>query len=1058
MPACATCGHELPSGARFCPNCGSPVATVPTPRETRKTVTVLFADVTGSTALGERLDPESLRALMSRYFSEIKGIIERHGGTVEKFIGDAVMAVFGIPVVHEDDALRGVRAAAEIRDRLAELNAELTASRGLAIRFRTGVNTGEVVAGDPATGQTLVTGDTVNTAARLEQGAPPGEILLGSLTYGLIRDAVHVEPVEPIEAKGKAEPVRAYRLISVNPNAAGHVRRLDAPLVGREREFAALGNAYERVASERTCQLFTLLGSAGVGKSRLVAEFVGPIGDEATVLRGRCLPYGEGITYRPIGEIVRAAARIDETDTADTARAKIRSCLEGQRDADVLTARVACAIGLSTEAAPQEELFWAIRKILEHVAGQRPLVVVFEDIHWAEPTLLDLIEHIAEWSREAPIMLLCTARPELLETRPAWGGGQFNATTVLLEPLGSETTARLMAALPGGSALSDDIQRRIMVIAEGNPLYVEELLGMLVDDDLLVEAADGTWLATERLAEIRIPPSISALLGARLDRLGSDERAVAERASVVGRVFEQAAVTELADDALRPEVSRSLLALVRKELVRPEHSGFASGDAFRFRHVLIRDAAYEALPKLERAVLHERFADWLDRTAGDRIAEYEEVVGYHIESAHRYRTELGEVGELVAALAVRAGTHLAAAGGRAFDRGDMPAAERLMYRAATALPAGSPARLRLLPERGFALFSLGRLAAADALLRDAVAEATAADEPLLAIRADLELALLGIMQAGDPLARQTADAAIPVLQRSGDDLGLAVANLVIASAAWTEGRVGMAVEARGRALAHAAKVGDVRIERRNVFWGAEYYGPAPASSAIEELEISLESATADPLKRAQAFFSLSGLYAMRGRIDEARHAYETVRAILDELGASLWAASTMEMGGVAELIIGDPVRAERWLERSIHELEDLGAMGYLSSVLGLQSVALARQGKPQAALEASDRVARDAQPGDVVVRVHADTGRAIALLGLGDVAGSVDTAKSCVRRVEATDLLASHSDALLALAEALEASGERIEAAQMATRALEVSVAKENLMGERRAAKLLGQL
>ena len=372
-PACATCGHELTPGAKFCPNCGAPVAAAAASRETRKTVTVLFADVTGSTALGEQLDPESLRALMSRYFADMKAIIEGHGGHVEKFIGDAVMAVFGIPTVHEDDALRAVRAAAEIRDRLAELNAELTASRGLAIRFRTGVNTGEVVAGDPATGQTLVTGDTVNTAARLEQAAPPGEILLGKLTYNLVRDAVEVEPVEPIAAKGKAEPVPAYRLVSVAAAASGHARRLDAPLVGRERELSRLEQAFAQSVADGSCQLFTLLGTAGVGKSRLVAEFTASVEPEARVLRGRCLSYGEGITYWPIGEIVRSAAGIDEADTADAARNKIRSLLEGERDADILAARVAAAIGLSAEPAPQEELFWAIRKLFERLAGQRPL-------------------------------------------------------------------------------------------------------------------------------------------------------------------------------------------------------------------------------------------------------------------------------------------------------------------------------------------------------------------------------------------------------------------------------------------------------------------------------------------------------------------------------------------------------------------------------------------------------------------------------------------------------------------------------------------------------------
>jgi len=401
MAACPTCGAENPPEARFCSTCATRLTPAAVGRETRKTVTVLFADVAGSTALGERLDPESLRGLMSRYFGDMKAIIEGHGGNVEKFIGDAVMAVFGIPILHEDDALRAVRAATDIRDRLAALNAELGASRGLAITFRTGLYTGEVVAGDPATGQTLVTGDTVNTAARLEQAAPPGEILIGAPTYHLVRDAVEVEAVEPIVAKGKAEPVPAYRLIAVRAGLAGHARRLDTPLVGREAELAHLRSAYERAVAKRSPELVTVLGPAGVGKSRLVAEFLASTAAQATILKGRCLPYGDGITYWPLREIVHAAAGITDADGAAEAMIKLREILDDAPDADLIARRVGIAIGLESEAAPQEELFWAIRKLLEHLARQRPLVTVWEDIHWAEPTLLDLLEYIIDLGTDA---------------------------------------------------------------------------------------------------------------------------------------------------------------------------------------------------------------------------------------------------------------------------------------------------------------------------------------------------------------------------------------------------------------------------------------------------------------------------------------------------------------------------------------------------------------------------------------------------------------------------------------------------------------------------------
>jgi class 3 adenylate cyclase len=523
--SCPDCGAGVAADARFCAACGARLPEPAAPaREVRKVVTVLFADVTGSTALGERLDPEALRGLMNRYFARIRAVIEAHGGTVEKFIGDAVMAVFGIPQVHEDDALRAVRAAWDIREALAALNAELETERGMTIRFRTGVNTGEVVAGEPGSGSTLVTGDTVNTAARLEQAAPPGEILLGRLTHSLVRDAVDAEPVDAVDAKGKAEPVEAFRLTGVHAGAEGRARHLDAPLVGRERELDRLASAYRSAVADQACTLFTLLGSAGVGKSRLTAEFLASVAGEARILRGRCLSYGEGVTYWPVGEIVRSAADITDADDAAAALEKVRLLLGDAREADTIAGRVGAGIGLTAEAAPKEDVAWAVRRLLERLASDRPLVVVVEDIHWAEPTLLELIEHVADWSRGAAILLLCTARPELLDDRPDWGGGKLNATTLLLEPLGGDATARLIEALPGGAALPATVVDRVMTAAEGNPLYVEELLGMLVDDGLLRADPAGDWHAGAGLEAVHIPPSITLLLAARLERLAPAER------------------------------------------------------------------------------------------------------------------------------------------------------------------------------------------------------------------------------------------------------------------------------------------------------------------------------------------------------------------------------------------------------------------------------------------------------------------------------------------------------------------------------------------------------
>ncbi|MBA3364186.1 MAG: AAA family ATPase, partial [Actinobacteria bacterium] len=418
MPICPACERETPPDFRFCANCGAELPPSPRPREVRKRVTILFCDLAGSTARGEAVDPETLRRAMGRYFEEARAILERHGGRVEKFIGDAVMAVFGLPVANEDDALRAVRAAAELR----------AAGAPLEMAVRIGVNTGEVVAGQ---GETLVTGDAVNVAARLEQAAAATEVLIGDETRRLVRDAAEVEAIEPLELKGKSQPVPAYRLVRVVEGAEAFTRRLDSPIVGRERELQRLRDDFRAAVSERTCQLFTLLGSAGVGKSRLVAELLTEVGTQARVLRGRCLPYGEGITYWPLVEVLK------------------------QLDADPDD-----VIG----SAPTETQL-AFRRLLERKAAEQPLVVVLDDLQWAEPVFLDLLEHVADLSRGAPIFLLCVARPELLDERSAWGGGKLNATTILLEPLREDDVAELVERLVRDAPLDEEARRRIVAAA-----------------------------------------------------------------------------------------------------------------------------------------------------------------------------------------------------------------------------------------------------------------------------------------------------------------------------------------------------------------------------------------------------------------------------------------------------------------------------------------------------------------------------------------------------------------------------------------------------------------
>src|SRR5215211_4217830 len=741
VTVCPVCGEPNPARASFCLNCGSQLpAAAAAGRPARKTVTVVFTELAETALAAQRLDPESLAVVMARWFDHMRGLFERHGGRVQKFVGDAVVAVFGIPVVNEDDALRAVRAAAELRADIAALNQQLARDWGVRLQIRTGVNTGEVVTGDPAIGDALVLGDAVNVAARLEQVADPGEVLLGQSTFRLVRNAVEAERVTPLHLKGKGTPVVAYRLVRVDPGAPGHARRQDAPIVGREPELRLFAWVYERVVATGSSHLLTILGPAGAGKTRLVTEAVATLRG-ATVLRGRCLSYGEGITWWPVAEIVRQAAGLADTDPPAGALAKLRRLLDAgapgppnpSGDRDHVAARIAQLIGLEATPGPAEEAAWAFRRLLELLAARNPLVVVLDDLHWAEPGLLDLVEHVADYGRAAPILLVAMARPEFLEQRPGWAGGKLNATTLLLEPLGDAESAQLLAALAGPVALPEAAARPITRAAQGNPLFLEELLAALVEEGRL-RRQDGAWVAAD-LQDLRIPPSIQALLTARLDRLEDAERAVLERAAVAGQMFELSAVVELSPPAERDQVPARLEALVRRELLRRAPSRLAGDQGFQFRHLLLRDATYDAIPKQARAELHELFAVWVERTAGPRLRELEEIVGWHLEQAWRYRNELGMVDQRNQRLADAAAWRLGGAGRRALGRGDLPAASKLLERAVSLLPEGDPGGLELLVELADVLVSTGEFPRAEATLAQVAAAAAGHGDERLAAHA-----------------------------------------------------------------------------------------------------------------------------------------------------------------------------------------------------------------------------------------------------------------------------------------------------------------------------------
>ena len=1045
MAVCPVCGHETRERSRFCSACGTSLVQAP-PRDVRKIVTVLFADVIESTSLGEKLDPEALRWVMSRYFERMQAIVERHEGQVEKFIGDAIMAVFGIPVAHEDDALRALRAAAEMRASLAELNVELQRNQGIRLEVRIGVNTGEVVAGDPSAGQRLVTGDAVNVAARLEQAASPGQVLLGEETHRLIGEGVQVKGPEVIVAKGKRDPVVAFVLVDLRRDASFPVHRLDAPLVGREHEFGALRAALERAISERSCRLVTVLGAAGVGKSRLAAELAAWAGDRAKILIGHSLPYGEGITYWPVVEALRQALGIGADESASPSYESLVELAGGdEEEARAMADRVAHVIGAHKAAAANEETFWAVRRLLEGIARKRPLVLMLEDLHWAEPTLLDLVEYIVDWSRDAPLLVICLARPELLDERPTWSRRLREEESIRLEPLNQVAADLLMDTLLGDRSLAPAARARIAEAAEGNPLFLEQMLAMIVEEGGAID-------------EVAVPPTIRALLTARLDRLTRGERAVIERAAVMGRVFSWEAVRELSpEEEDWSFVGEQLMALVRKELVSPEGEAGPSEHRFRFRHILIRDAAYVAIPKVTRAEFHERFAGWLERGS----AEYEEVVGYHLEQAFRYRIELGPLDERASPLAARGADFLASAGRRAFARGDMPAAANLIERAAALYPNDRTERLQLLPTLGKALRETGELGPSDAVLTEALAVARAAGDRRVESLAQIERASLrDYTDSSSDLdeLRRVAERSIGVFEELGDDEALAQACSLLAEVHWTRGHFAAMEEVLERALAHAERAGDER-ERAFILYAlarAAFLGPMPVDTALRRCEQVSAQAGTDRMLAAAVLPPAGGLHALRGDFEQARFLYTSARAKFEEFGLRAALAALPLYSGPIELLAGDSHAAEHELDRGRRLLEEMGDRSRLSTTCAFLAQALYAQGRYAAADAAALAAAAATTPHDSYTQAVWRGTHARVLVRRGELEEAERVALEGAAIASQTDSPDLAGDALLVLADVLTVGSRTTEAAAHAREALRHYRAKGNKVSSRLAEELAG--
>jgi DNA-binding SARP family transcriptional activator/tetratricopeptide (TPR) repeat protein len=995
-----------------------PARDVASPRETRKTVSVVAADVL---ALGGPHDPEALRRPMSRAVETVTGVLERHGARTEASAAGGVIGIFGVPTVHEDDALRAVRAASEARDALLELRHELERDSEIAIALRSGVNTGDVVA--DAEARTLVAGDAVNVAARLQQAADPGEILLDEQTERLVRDAVRTERVDPdaLRATGRGS---AWRLLELAPEAPGYLRRLETPLVGRADELEQLQHCFERAVEQRTAKLFTILGPAGIGKTRLARELVRSVGERATVLQGHCPSYGEGITFWPLREIVGQVGDLSEA-------------LDGEADADAIADRILGAVGLSAHETTNEETFWAARKLFEAVARRRALVVLLEDAHWAEPALLDLVEHIVEWSSDAPIVFVCLGRSELVDERPRLAGGRANVSSVVLEPLSDRETDELIDGLRGDTELSGETRSRIAATAEGNPLFIEQMLAMVAE-----QGADGK-------GEAPIPPTIHALLAARLERLRPGERSILERGAVIGREFNRDALVELVPRQEWPAVGGALESLVRRELLRPVRD-----ETFRFRHLLLLEVAYDAVPKLERADLHERHGDWVERQGGD-----EEIVGYHFERAHAYQASLGPVDAEGRSLARRAATRLGAAGRRAYERGDLHAAVGLLSRAADLVEPGAAGRVELLADLGEALRETGEFDRAESVLEEVIRTASAAGDDVLEARAQvirLRLRLLTDPAVTEEVVRQ-AEPLIETFEQVGDDRLLAKAWELLAWAPWFRCQAAATVDALERAIEHARRAGDARTEAQslNLSIGAAFFGPMPAPDAIRLSEQILADPVQQQRNRASALRALAGLKAMVGAFGEARELVDAHKTIVQELGLRVTAASSAETYGIVEMLAGDPGAAERELALGYGLLEEIGETQNFPDLAAKLADALYVQGQDDQALELSKVSEAATAPDDRSAGVQWRAVRAKLLARGGEPAAAEPLAREAVALADETDFTVLRADASMDLAEVLRTAGRENESRPFVAQALELYERKGNVVAAGRARRIL---
>jgi class 3 adenylate cyclase len=965
------------------PRAATPAVPV---REARRPVSVLLAEL----VLDPELDPEASRREASRSLAEAKTIVERHGGTLEQLLGDEIVAIFGVPAAHEDDALRALRAAVELREAVAPVD------------VRAAAVTGELVVGGKSFG-----GGAITVARRGKELSAPGEILLGPKLRRLVGAAAQTEDARLLRLVEGARPLPL---------------RLDTPFVGREAELEELQLATREAFSARSCRHLVLVGEPGIGKTRLAVELAAGLGRDGRALAGCCVPYGEGATYQPLRDLLT-----DAFGDADLVRS-IRKALKGDENANRIAEFLVGAVSAASPAPTSGDTQFAVRRLLEALARKKPLLVVLEDVHWAEPTFLDLVDYVAGWSEDAPLVLLSLMRPELLDARPSWGSG-----ALALRPLSREEAVTLVRELAEGEGLGEATLADVLDAAEGNPLFLEQLVAAAAEQDL---------------APGRIPASLEALLASRLDRLSSDERAVLERAAVVGREFTRRAVEALWESEDTGAVSRSLMAFARRRLVKPDRAASAGDDAFRFDHVLIRDAAYASLTKGERARLHEQLARWLDERG-----ELDEIVGHHLEHAALYTMELGD---LDASLAAEAAHKLGRAGGRALWSVDLRAAVGLLSRAEALLPPDErPLELEL--DLGTAAKFAGDVNRAEEVLGEVAARARDAGDRRVELRAELEL-IRPRWTSGKlttEAALNLAAEAVSTLEEAGDDIGVARAFHLLAVLETEEGRCREAEAAGRRALDWYRRAG-VPTERGGAMLANVLLsGPSPVEQATRGCyELLAEAVT--PGWRSFVLPRVARLEAMRGRFGTARERLEEA-----QIGRRQWREpATLAMdwahhAAAVESLADDPAAAENVLLEACGTLREIGDRAWLAIHLGALANAVVDQGRLDEGLAFAKEASTLALPDDQLAQVLWRRGRARALAASGKRAPAERLAREAVAIRDGTDLLNDRAESLVVLAEVLAIRKRAAEAADVLGQALALFEAKGNTVAVARARESL---